>query len=135
MTLHQIEVFRVYPFFNRYYSVDEFDLRWNKLIRDYNAKNNEWAKALYSSRHQWADTHLRGSYFGGSMATNRCESMNTFLKRFLDEKLPLWRALQHYDHELIEQQFASIYNRNMFLGVRNQITHSKNYNVVRHHKL
>ncbi|KAL5547093.1 hypothetical protein UlMin_006780 [Ulmus minor] len=147
----------------RYYLVDEFDLCWNKMLLDYNAENNEWAKALYSSRHQWADTHLRGSYFGGSTATNRCESMNAFLKRFLDEKLPLWRALQHCEHGLaalrygelgkhaadklstpvlkrtsmseIEEQFASIYTRNMFLEVRNQITRSEKYNVIRHHKL
>ncbi|KAL5556082.1 hypothetical protein UlMin_038318 [Ulmus minor] len=91
-----------------YYSVDEFDLRWNKMLLDYNAENNEWAKALYSSRHQWADTHLRGSYFGGSTATNRCESMNAFLKRFLDEKLPLWRALQHCDHGLAALRYGEL---------------------------
>ena len=38
-------------FFNRYYSVDKFDLHWNKMLRDYNVENNEWAKALYSLRH------------------------------------------------------------------------------------
>ena len=78
------------------------------MLLDYNAENNEWAKALYSSRHQWADTHLRGSYFGGSTATNRCESMNAFLKRFLDEKLPLWRALQHCDHGLAALRYGEL---------------------------
>ena len=89
MTLHQIEVFHVYPFFNTYYSVDEFDLHWNKMLLDYNAENNEWAKALYSLRHQWVDTHLRGSYFGGSTAINRCKSMNVFSK-------DLWMRNCHY---------------------------------------
>ncbi|KAL5542763.1 hypothetical protein UlMin_010473 [Ulmus minor] len=138
----------------------DYKLFGDSLSFDSTYKTN---RSLYSSRHQWADTHLRGSYFGGSTATNRCESMNAFLKRFLDEKLPLWRALQHCDHGLaalrygelgkhaadklstpvlkrtsmseIEEQFASIYTQNMFLEVRNQITHSEKYNVVRHHKL
>ena len=78
---------------NMYYSVDEFEFHWQKMLRNDNVENKEWTKVLYDIRQNWANTWLHGSYFGGFTATNICESMNAFLKRFLDEKLPLWRAL------------------------------------------
>lgn len=146
---------------NRYYSVEEFENRWQQMLTDYNVENNEWTTALYRTRQRWADTFLRGNYFGGSTATNRCESMNAFLKRFLNEKLPLWKALQNCDHGLaalrygqmskhvtdkltrpvvnqtsmavIEDKFGAIYTKTVFIEVRKEITRSDAYTVLHHH--
>ena len=34
--------------------------------------------------------------------------MNAFLKRFLDEKLPLWMARQHCDHRLAALRYGEL---------------------------
>lgn len=119
---------------------------------------NDWLEAQYMTRHMWADSFLRGHYFGGSRATGRCESMNAFLKKDLEEDIPLWMFLRHCDNglaalryhdmredfrtnmteavldrtnmELLEEQACSIFTREIFHRVRAQILRADKYIVL-----
>ncbi|XP_030483194.2 protein FAR1-RELATED SEQUENCE 9-like [Cannabis sativa] len=70
------------------------------MIEKYELKGNMWCEAQFLTRTMWADTFLRGHYFGDARATGRCESMNAFLKRDLVMDLPLWMFLRHCDISL-----------------------------------
>ena len=48
----------------------------------------------------WADTFLHGHYFGGCIVTERCESMNAFVKKNLEEGILLWMFLRYCDNGL-----------------------------------
>ncbi|XP_060963254.1 protein FAR1-RELATED SEQUENCE 5-like [Cannabis sativa] len=49
----------------RYYSNSEWEDNWKKLKDAYNLSNNIWFNEQYAMRHKWADTFLRGHFFGG----------------------------------------------------------------------
>ncbi|KAF4369505.1 hypothetical protein G4B88_016445 [Cannabis sativa] len=57
-----------------YYKVEEWEHNWIELLEKYDLANNKWIKDQYKSRGKWADTYLRGHYFGGARATGRCEN-------------------------------------------------------------
>ncbi|KAF4396728.1 hypothetical protein F8388_004696 [Cannabis sativa] len=54
---------------NWYYKVEEWEHNWMELLEKYDLANNKWIKDQYKSRDKWADTYLRGHYFGGARAT------------------------------------------------------------------
>ncbi|KAF4396735.1 hypothetical protein F8388_004703 [Cannabis sativa] len=108
-----------------------------------------------TNRTMWADTFLRGHYFGDARATGRCESMNAFLKRDLVMDLALWMFLRHCDISLamlrynemrehykttmtdpvlnqtnmesVEDEVASIFTREIFTRIRDEIKRSDKY--------
>ncbi|XP_062103794.1 protein FAR1-RELATED SEQUENCE 1-like [Humulus lupulus] len=124
---------------------------------------NAWVEAQYGTRKQWADTFLRGIYFGGATATGRCESMNAFLKRDLQNKMPLWMFIRHFDHALsmlhynemkehyktnltepvlnqttmpcVEDEISSIFTREILTRIRKEIRRGDNYIVLKDDKI
>ncbi|KAM6571052.1 hypothetical protein CsatA_015132 [Cannabis sativa] len=125
------------------------------MIEKYELKGNMWCEAQFLTRTMWADTFLRGHYFGDARATGRCESMNAFLKRDLVMDLPLWMFLRHCDISLamlrynemrehykttmtdpvlnqtnmesVEDEVASIFTREIFTRIRDEIKRSDKY--------
>lgn len=69
-----------------YYNEPEFEDIWRKLIQDFNLQDNDWAGTLYANKGSWAETFLRGHFFGGMRSTQWCESMNSYMRPFLDSK-------------------------------------------------
>ena len=43
---------------------------------------------------------LRGHFFAGIKSTQRCESMNAYLNRFLKTRLKLFEFVKHFDRAL-----------------------------------
>ncbi|KAF4352588.1 hypothetical protein G4B88_016767 [Cannabis sativa] len=139
----------------RYYSNSEWEDNWKKLKDAYNLSNNIWFNEQYATRHKWADTFLRGHFFGGARATGICESMNAFIKKDLEKGLPLWMFLRHCDNGVaalrynemaenyktnmtdpcpkltsmpnIEEQAASIFTRKVFNLVKAEIKRGDKY--------
>ncbi|KAM6571041.1 hypothetical protein CsatA_015121 [Cannabis sativa] len=146
-----------------YYKVEEWEHNWMELLDKYDLANNKWIKDQYKSRDKWADTYLRGHCFGGARATGRCESMNALLKKDLQNKIPLWMFLRHFDHalsmlryteikehykttmtqpllnqtnmECMEDQISSIFTREIFKRIREQLNRSDKYIVVKDEKI
>ncbi|KAM6551267.1 hypothetical protein CsatB_001075 [Cannabis sativa] len=139
----------------RYYSNSEWEDNWKKLKDAYNLSNNIWFNEQYATRHKWADTFLRGHFFGGARATGICEFMNAFIKKDLEKGLPLWMFLRHCDNGVaalrynemaenyktnmtdpcpkltsmpnIEEQAASIFTRKVFNLVKAEIKRGDKY--------
>ncbi|XP_062112909.1 protein FAR1-RELATED SEQUENCE 5-like [Humulus lupulus] len=112
-------------FIFRYYKEEEWEDNWKVTVNKYRLTGNAWVEAQYGTRKQWADTFLRGIYFGGATATGRYESMNAFLKRDLQNKIPLWMFIRHFDHALSMLHFNEMkehYKTNLTEPVLNQTT-------------
>ena len=144
---------------NRYYTEEEWEEKWIEMKKKYKLFDNDWLDAQYSTKYMWVDSFLRGHFFGGSRATGICESMNSFLKKDLKEGIPLWMFLRHCDNGLsalrynemsehykttmtesllnqtnmpfVEEQAASIFSREIYTRVKNEITCANQY-VVSH---
>ncbi|KAK3211525.1 hypothetical protein Dsin_016231 [Dipteronia sinensis] len=78
----------------------EFDLKKINMVENFGLNNNEWVNAMYSKQKQWAETFLRDSFFGGMRSTQGCESMNSFLNRFVNCRLKLYEFMQNIDRAL-----------------------------------
>ncbi|XP_030478045.1 protein FAR1-RELATED SEQUENCE 5-like [Cannabis sativa] len=81
--LNEVMLETVHQICSWYYSYSEWEDNWKKLKDAYNLSNNNWFDEQYATRHKWADTFLRGHFFGGARATGICESMNAFIKKDL----------------------------------------------------
>ncbi|XP_060969937.1 protein FAR-RED IMPAIRED RESPONSE 1-like [Cannabis sativa] len=68
-----------------YYEEEEFEARWLDVIQTQQLTDNEWCQTTFESRQQWAETYLRGSFVAGMRTTQRCESINSALKKFLEK--------------------------------------------------
>ncbi|KAM6579573.1 hypothetical protein CsatA_003347 [Cannabis sativa] len=68
-----------------YYEEEEFEARWLDVIQTQQLTDNEWCQTTFESRQQWAETYLRGSFVAGMRTTQRCESINSALKNFLEK--------------------------------------------------
>ncbi|KAM6570958.1 hypothetical protein CsatA_015038 [Cannabis sativa] len=68
-----------------YYEEEEFEARWLDVIQTQQLTDNEWCQTTFESRQQWAETYLRGSFLAGMRTTQRCESINSALKFFLEK--------------------------------------------------
>ncbi|XP_062100398.1 protein FAR1-RELATED SEQUENCE 5-like [Humulus lupulus] len=162
--VHNIAFHQELKFFIfRYYKEEEWEGNWKVIVNKYRLTGNAFVEAQYGTRKQWADTFLRGIYFGGVTATGRCESMNSFLKRYLKNKIPFWMFIRHFDHALsmlcynemkehyetnltepvlnqtimpcVEDEISSIFTRKFFTRIRKEIRHGNNYIVLKDDKI
>jgi transposase-like protein len=60
-------------------SKSEFMEKWEKMIEDFELRDNEWLKGLFDERFRWVPVYLRDTFWAGMSTTQRSESMNSFL--------------------------------------------------------
>ncbi|XP_060969971.1 protein FAR1-RELATED SEQUENCE 9-like [Cannabis sativa] len=68
-----------------YYEEEDFEARWLDVVETQQLTDNEWCQTTFDTRKQWAETYLRGSFVAGMRTTQRCESINSALKKFLEK--------------------------------------------------
>ncbi|WKA02132.1 hypothetical protein VitviT2T_020355 [Vitis vinifera] len=66
---------------------EEFEKVWHEMVANLGLNENRWVTEIYGKRKRWAEAYLRGNFFGGMRTTQRCESMNACLNRFLKIRL------------------------------------------------
>ena len=79
---------------------EEFELAWAEMVKKLGVHGNRWVMDVYAKRRRWAEAYLLGNFFAGMRTTQRCESMNAYLNRFLKLRLRLYEFLQHFDRAL-----------------------------------
>ncbi|KAK0579596.1 hypothetical protein LWI29_028430 [Acer saccharum] len=78
----------------------EFETQWLKAIETFGLQCNDWVKMMYCKRKLWAETFLRGTFFGGLRSTQRSESINSFLNKFLHRRLKLYDFMSNIDRAM-----------------------------------
>ncbi|XP_066159771.1 protein FAR1-RELATED SEQUENCE 5-like [Oryza sativa Japonica Group] len=63
--------------------VDEFISAWNKMIEEYNLNDNQWLHHLFEIKEKWALVYGRQTFCADMKSTQRSESLNALLKRYL----------------------------------------------------
>lgn len=62
---------------------EEFEVQWSHLIAKYNMHTNKHVIGLDGIKHFWVPAYLLDHFFGGMTTTERSESINAFIKRFI----------------------------------------------------
>ncbi|KAH9735079.1 protein FAR1-RELATED SEQUENCE [Citrus sinensis] len=64
-------------------TVAEFETQWLAVVAEFALEQHAWVQKMYLKRCNWAEAYLRGTFFAGMRSTQRCESMNAYLSRFV----------------------------------------------------
>ncbi|MCL7038653.1 hypothetical protein MKW94_020990 [Papaver nudicaule] len=75
----------------------EFEEEWPTTISKYNLNDNTHIIGLYKIKKFWVPAFLRDHFFGGMTTTGRSESINAFLKRFINSHTSLRQFLEQVD--------------------------------------
>ncbi|XP_050379523.1 protein FAR1-RELATED SEQUENCE 5-like [Argentina anserina] len=87
---------------------DEWLLAWNNMLETYNLKNNKWLASLFELRAKWALMYGRHTFTADMMTTQRSESMNNVLKKYLKSKYDLLRFFIHYERLLADRRYKEL---------------------------
>ena len=60
-----------------------FELTWNKILKEFDITDNNWLTDLYNIHGQWVPIYLKHVFFGGMSTTQRCESIDVFVKWYI----------------------------------------------------
>ncbi|KAH6781880.1 hypothetical protein C2S52_001302 [Perilla frutescens var. hirtella] len=86
----------------------EFLQAWQELLEKYELQNNEWMERLFKIREKWALVYGRQSFCANMITTQRSESMNSILKRYVIYKHDLLRFFHHFDRMLEDRRYEEI---------------------------
>lgn len=73
----------------------DFVNAWEKMLQTYKLQTNDWLKKLYSIKEKWALVYGRQMFCGDLTTTQRSESMNSALKKYVSYK---HNNLQFFHH-------------------------------------
>ncbi|XP_059593696.1 protein FAR1-RELATED SEQUENCE 5-like [Vitis vinifera] len=82
-------------------SAEEFEKVWHQMVENLGLNENRWVTEIYGKRKRWVEAYLRGKFFAGMRSTQRCESMNEYLNRFLKIRLRLYEFVQQFDRAIL----------------------------------
>ena len=57
-------------------TTSDFEADWQRIVINYNLKENEWLEGLYKIRESWIPIYNRSTFFAGINTTQRSESIN-----------------------------------------------------------
>ncbi|KAL5550646.1 hypothetical protein UlMin_000822 [Ulmus minor] len=86
-----------WKFLYNHYNVPQCYERWDALLDKFELHNNAWVATTYEQRFHWAESFLKTYFFSGMSTTQRCESINSYIKRFLNCKILLLYFIRHVD--------------------------------------
>ena len=79
------------------FSPDEFEDEWKKIIDEYGLLNNKYVKKVYGKKAMWATACMCDQFFGGIKTTSLCEGINSFIKRYVQDKKSLVDFMHNFE--------------------------------------
>ncbi|XP_039841858.1 protein FAR-RED IMPAIRED RESPONSE 1-like [Panicum virgatum] len=69
--------------------ITKFEMPWDTLVKKYRLSKNKFLKRLFKYREKWAKPYFMGIFCAGMTSTQRSESANHMLKRFIQRAAPM----------------------------------------------
>ncbi|KAL6586299.1 hypothetical protein OROMI_001287 [Orobanche minor] len=100
------EFYRLYRMDN----IDDFEREWPIVVSKFNLQENKYVTSLYEIKRNWVPTYLRAHFFGGMTTTGRCESINSFVKRFTSSRSCLTQLIKQIDLAVENVEQTQLYH-------------------------
>ncbi|KAK9931764.1 hypothetical protein M0R45_019028 [Rubus argutus] len=91
-----------------YEDEEDWLLAWNEMLEMHNLKENKWLKKLFDVKEKWAFMYGRHTFTADMMSTQRSESMNNTLKKYLKPSHDLLRFFEHYERVLADRRYEEL---------------------------
>ena len=86
-----------------YEDEDEWLDAWNNMLKEYDLLDNEWLTEIFSVKEKWAMVYGRHMFTTDMKSTQRSESVNSVLKKYLKPKYDLLQFFGHYSRLLVDK--------------------------------
>ncbi|KAL0320528.1 UNVERIFIED_CONTAM: protein FAR1-RELATED SEQUENCE 1 [Sesamum radiatum] len=87
---------------------EEFLCAWEEMLDKYELKTNEWLERMFKLREKWALVYGRQYFCADMITTQRSESMNSVLKRYVSYKHNLLQFFHHFDRLIDERRYQEL---------------------------
>ncbi|KAG5415515.1 hypothetical protein IGI04_003082 [Brassica rapa subsp. trilocularis] len=74
-----------------------FARRWWKILAKFGLKEDQWMQSLYEDRRKWAPTYMTDVLLAGMSSSQRGDSVNAFLDKYLHKKTSVQEFVKLYD--------------------------------------
>ncbi|XP_010277968.1 PREDICTED: protein FAR1-RELATED SEQUENCE 5-like isoform X2 [Nelumbo nucifera] len=88
--------------------VDEFENAWESMFNRYELQENDWLQRLYNKRHKWALAFERQTFSADMSTTQRSESLNGCLKKYLNIRYDLSRFLRYFERVIADRRYEEL---------------------------
>ncbi|XP_019191182.1 PREDICTED: protein FAR1-RELATED SEQUENCE 5-like [Ipomoea nil] len=86
-------------------SATEFELKWAKVMQDYNLVEHRWFNQLYEAHASWIPAYFQDILMGGLLkTTSRSESENSYFGKFTNHHCSLVEFIMQYNRAIEEQR-------------------------------
>ena len=90
-------------------TIDEFERAWIDLVKRYELESSTYMKRMWDMRTQWAPVYFKSHFFAKMSTTQRSESMNHVLKKYVKPSSPmnvLVRKYESFFYDRIQEEDA-----------------------------
>ena len=87
---------------------EEFISAWNDMLDKYGLRENTWLQRLFEKREQWALVYGRNTFSAHMSTTQRSESMNNELKRYISIKYDMLTFFEHFERLVADKRFEEV---------------------------
>ncbi|CAL1394878.1 unnamed protein product [Linum trigynum] len=91
-----------------YEEEEEWHKGWNDMLTKYNLRNSEWLHVIFSIREKWAMVYGRHMFTADMKSTQRSESMNNVLKKYLKPKHNMTYFFDHYARLVEDRRYNEL---------------------------
>ncbi|PRQ24833.1 putative transcription factor FAR family [Rosa chinensis] len=88
-----------------YEDVEDFLIAWKKMLEKYNLQENKWLGRLFDLKEKWALVYGRETFCADITTTQRSESMNNSIKKYVSYKYDLLRFFRHFQRLLDDRRY------------------------------
>ena len=78
----------------------EFDERWINLMNEIGYQDNQWFRGIFEIRQKWVPAYLNDRFWAGMTTTQRVESMNKFMYKYLKLRANLGEFVLNFEKAL-----------------------------------
>jgi len=87
---------------------EDWLLAWSNMLQKHNLTEDKWLKNLFELREKWAMVYGRHTFTAYMGSTQRSESMNNILKKYLKHSYNLLRFFEHYERVLEDRRYKEL---------------------------
>ncbi|KAL6652045.1 hypothetical protein ACP70R_010970 [Stipagrostis hirtigluma subsp. patula] len=92
-----------HEFLSQMMSVKEFETRWVEMMVRYNLINNKYLQRAFHYRHMWAKPYFANIFCAGMTSTQRSESANHMLKKYVPRSSAMHHFVSQFDKLLADR--------------------------------
>ncbi|KAL6570653.1 hypothetical protein OROGR_000203 [Orobanche gracilis] len=87
---------------------EEFLEAWNEMLEKYNLQGNDWLKTKFRKKEKWALLYGRSMFCADMTTTQRSESMNSVVKRYVSYQHNFRQFFTHFNRLIDDRRYNEL---------------------------